>query len=273
MEATGRLPIQMSIALLAPSPEPTGGFRPIGFLFRGVDFGAEEGGPTGLRGPTEGLRTSFGGKVSGLRLEPPQGWSREGVLRPSELDFPPFVFRVCLAAYKSCRFLSLGGIIEGPFWVVSGVIAGRSMATAFIRAFAIESFGRVVLSCGTNFDAYVDDAGLSHTGTVTEVVDSLAAASKSLHHEVTAVLGCKLALDKVGCVCSRRAVALQLEEQLGELRGKPSSSIVNMGVDCVAGRSLRTTAPGYTKSKARKVKVRQAAFCCRKCRRLDWHKK
>eukprot|EP00959_Pyramimonas_sp_CCMP1952_P025802 541910-Pyramimonas_sp.AAC.1 len=120
--------------------------------------------------------------------------------------------------------------MEGPFWVESGVVAGCSMATSFIRVFALAAFDHMSagLAFGTDFDACIDDACLSRTGTVPEVVEALVSSSVSLHKAVTQELGCTLALDKVGGVCSHKFVAIQLEGRLGELRGKPSASAVNL---------------------------------------------
>eukprot|EP00959_Pyramimonas_sp_CCMP1952_P356810 7471764-Pyramimonas_sp.AAC.1 len=82
------------------------------------------------------------------------------------------------------------------------------MATSFIRVFALKAFDKLSagLANGTGFGASIDDTCLSRTGTVPEVVEALVSSSVNLRKAVTQELGCTLALDKVGCVCSRKSV-------------------------------------------------------------------
>eukprot|EP00959_Pyramimonas_sp_CCMP1952_P011506 241324-Pyramimonas_sp.AAC.1 len=84
------------------------------------------------------------------------------------------------------------------------------MATSFIRVFALWAFDNIYVDRGAVFDAYIDDTGLSHAGMVPEVVEALVTSSVNLRKAVAKELGCALALDKVGCVCSHEAIADQL---------------------------------------------------------------
>eukprot|EP00959_Pyramimonas_sp_CCMP1952_P393629 8248193-Pyramimonas_sp.AAC.1 len=53
------------------------------------------------------------------------------------------VLHLCLAAYKSARFVCLSGIIAGPAWATRGSIAGCNMATTLSRAHALDAFDTV----------------------------------------------------------------------------------------------------------------------------------
>eukprot|EP00959_Pyramimonas_sp_CCMP1952_P096073 2008862-Pyramimonas_sp.AAC.1 len=72
------------------------------------------------------------------------------------------------------------------------------MATSFIRVFAMSAFDDILLQVGTGFDAYIDDTGLSRTGYPEDVVAGLVSSARGLHQAITEVLGCSLAMDKIG---------------------------------------------------------------------------
>ena len=67
---------------------------------------------------------------------------------------------MALQAYRPCRFLTVGGIIEGPFWVINGVIAGCSMATTLIRVLAVGPMDAAMASIPppVSFDIFIDDS-------------------------------------------------------------------------------------------------------------------
>ena len=80
-----------------------------------------------------------------------------------------------------------------------------------------------------------------------------------------------MALDKIGCVCSHRSAAVQLEARLGPLVEQPADSVVNLGIDFTAGRGLRTKAKGANKGRNAKLKARQVNFF-RQSKRLNKQK-
>ena len=59
--------------------------------------------------------------------------------RCKHLGFPAQIASVCLNMYRGPRFLTLGRMVQGPFYAMRGVIAGCSTATSFVRAFIIPS--------------------------------------------------------------------------------------------------------------------------------------
>eukprot|EP00959_Pyramimonas_sp_CCMP1952_P234325 4896140-Pyramimonas_sp.AAC.1 len=76
---------------------------------------------------------------------------------------------VCLAGYRSARFMVLCGVLAPPVFGDHGVIAGCSIATTMIRVFGLESFDSVVLGPSTTLDVYIGDSGLNAVGTAEQI--------------------------------------------------------------------------------------------------------
>eukprot|EP00959_Pyramimonas_sp_CCMP1952_P088024 1841831-Pyramimonas_sp.AAC.1 len=90
--------------------------------------------------------------------------------------------------------MTLGGIADGPFFALRGIVAGCTFATSLIRAFALEGFDPIPR--GPDFDVYVDDLSLSATGKPSCVLKLLVSGARALHSAITTNLKCKLAMDK-----------------------------------------------------------------------------
>eukprot|EP00959_Pyramimonas_sp_CCMP1952_P309306 6473096-Pyramimonas_sp.AAC.1 len=84
--------------------------------------------------------------------------------RCRRLGFPMVIARLSIFAYKVGRFLSLGGWLEGPYFCVNGIIADCSMATTLIRVYCMEGYDSIPLAPSASLDVYIDDQGLSSTG-------------------------------------------------------------------------------------------------------------
>eukprot|EP00959_Pyramimonas_sp_CCMP1952_P242217 5062923-Pyramimonas_sp.AAC.1 len=75
--------------------------------------------------------------------------------------------RLAIRAYRAPRFLSLGGCLDGPWFVFSGIVAGCSLATTLIRVNSIEALDLIVLRPCCDLALYIDDSGLS-TGPIAD---------------------------------------------------------------------------------------------------------
>ena len=53
-------------------------------------------------------------------------------------NFPLCIARLAIQAYSCARFLTLGGVVDGPHWVCRGIVAGCTFATSLIRVFAMD---------------------------------------------------------------------------------------------------------------------------------------
>ncbi|CAK0876625.1 unnamed protein product [Prorocentrum cordatum] len=126
----------------------------------------------------------------------------------------------------------------------------------------------IPIQVGTDFDAYIDDTDF-RTSTPQDAVSGSVLSPRGLHKATAAVLGCSLAIDKIGLVSSSKQIARQIELQLGALAGEPAPSVINSGVDYTAGRALR--ARGADKGKSSRFEERRA-LAGRKTLRLCKHK-
>jgi len=72
------------------------------------------------------------------------------------------------------------GIVVGGFFVECGVVAGCSLATSLIRVHAIPALDGLRLPPKVSLDVYIDDYGLSGSGTVRDVISILGDSAKGL---------------------------------------------------------------------------------------------
>eukprot|EP00959_Pyramimonas_sp_CCMP1952_P472481 9500106-Pyramimonas_sp.AAC.1 len=137
-----------------------------------------------------------------------------------------------------------GGIVESPFCLRRGNVAGCSFAASLIRAFAMGAFDGIPGEPGRcYFDAYIDDLSLNATGLAKEVIGVICRGARALHAAVTR--------------------ALLLEESLGSMVGTACTRVANLGSEFAAGRPVRA-------GKGRSAKMKAlAAAALRKTRRLQ----
>eukprot|EP00959_Pyramimonas_sp_CCMP1952_P107202 2241360-Pyramimonas_sp.AAC.1 len=72
------------------------------------------------------------------------------------------------------------------------------MATTLIRVYCMEGYDSIPLSPSASLDAYIDDQGLSSTGPLKVVIDSIVRGAQALDSVVQDVFGCPFALEKDG---------------------------------------------------------------------------
>ena len=68
----------------------------------------------------------------------------------------------------------------GAYYVTNGVVAGCGFATTMIRINSIPALDSLVFGPGISLDVYIDDYGLSCTGSPTDVAKLLPAAAADL---------------------------------------------------------------------------------------------
>ena len=71
--------------------------------------------------------------------------------------FNPTVTAVCLAAYRSARFLVLATVVAPPVFAINGVIAGCGFATTLIRVFTLAALDGLSLPRSISLRVYIDD--------------------------------------------------------------------------------------------------------------------
>eukprot|EP00959_Pyramimonas_sp_CCMP1952_P233146 4872277-Pyramimonas_sp.AAC.1 len=73
-----------------------------------------------------------------------------------QVEIPEVLTRLTLFAYRCGRFVSIAGLLDCPYFVGSGVIAGCSMATTHIRVYAMSSFETIPIYPSRESDVYFD---------------------------------------------------------------------------------------------------------------------
>eukprot|EP00959_Pyramimonas_sp_CCMP1952_P351524 7365051-Pyramimonas_sp.AAC.1 len=132
-------------------------------------------------------------------------------------------------AFRGGRFLSLGRLLSGPLHVQRGVVAGCSFATTFIRVFGLDAFDSIPVAPRLELDIYIDDCGLSASGSRSNVIQAIVSGSVALRTAITNMLGCSLALDRVCTVASNHNIGTAVFKRLKSLAGPVGDSAVNLG--------------------------------------------
>eukprot|EP00959_Pyramimonas_sp_CCMP1952_P451782 9459053-Pyramimonas_sp.AAC.1 len=63
--------------------------------------------------------------------------------------------------YRGPLLLTLGAVVQGPFYALRGVLAECSAATSFARAYIIPSIDLLSPRVQKGLDVYIDDYGYS----------------------------------------------------------------------------------------------------------------
>eukprot|EP00959_Pyramimonas_sp_CCMP1952_P261168 5460296-Pyramimonas_sp.AAC.1 len=90
----------------------------------------------------------------------------------------------------------------------------------------MSSFDKLPSFPSLDFDIYIDDTGVSCTGSRKHVISSIVTVSLALHHAITDdnEMNCQLALDKICTVASSKGLATALAAALGQFGGKFTAS-------------------------------------------------
>ncbi|CAK0799561.1 unnamed protein product [Prorocentrum cordatum] len=97
-----------------------------------------------------------------------------GALEKTKYEFPVQLARLAVQGYRHGRFVSLGGVVVGPFHVTNGVVAGCGLATTMVRISAIPALDALQLPPGITLDVYITITVSAATGPIpTLLVTSL----------------------------------------------------------------------------------------------------
>ena len=113
---------------------------------------------------------------------------------------PPQISALYIAAYRGPRFFSMSSIVTGPVFATTGVIAGCSMATTFVRVFIIPSLDLLSPSVSRSLDVYIDDYGLKFTAARSHIVGLAVEGARELRSLLTEDMQRKISLDKAAVV-------------------------------------------------------------------------
>eukprot|EP00972_Heterocapsa_arctica_P081638 12034747-Heterocapsa_arctica.AAC.1 len=130
---------------------------------------------------------------------------------------------------------------------VNGVIAGCSLATAYVRIYCLRPFDTV-----------------GSTGTKHEVQNDIIEGGSFLYKVVVDDLVCKIAMNKPALVGASKTMLEHIRNRFGALAGSPMISTVNLGVDFSAGRARGS----HGKNSKRNTRMRAALLRAKRIRRL-----
>jgi hypothetical protein len=286
MELTALIPRQVAITLLTLIPKPASGFRPIGnfcAIYRAhgkvrrplaQEWEFKNARSFFAAGPFEGAqdvvwRQAVRAETSTLSKD-----EAATVLldlykyyetidlklllwRCKQVNFPLAIARLAIAMYLQARFFVLNGFVDGPFWASGGIIAGCTFATTLIRVYSIASLDMLCIPPQVHFKLYIDDSGLSATGSRRYIVEHLPPVVRALVSILEEGIGAKVSQDvgKRSLIASSKALGRDLAQALGGLAGPLVSSAANLGVDDCVGRPRRV-AGRSSKQKKREQKAR-----------------
>ncbi len=200
--------------------------------------------------------------------------------------------------YRAPRLISMGGFVAKELMPRRGVVAGCGFATALIKAYCIEPFDDFVdgnnagnaagahgaragerrrrqrqrqqlgqhgddgaRDSDTDFDAYIDDFGLTvQADTEEAVVEDLVEAQARLKDILNRDLHTEISLSKAGIVATSDTLADRLRKRIGIDAGPRVPSLANLGVDYSAGRKRDRRGTGRGRKK------RIAGAFARRCR-------
>ena len=296
MESTGIIPKQIRVLCVALLEKPTGGWRPIGIFAGYYRIWGRLRRPILQAWESTVQRpylaaSAFAGAADvvwrqALRSESAVCNSQVScsllwdlakffeticldklAARCKHLGFPEQIAAVCLNMYRGPRFLTLGRMVQGPFYAMCGVIAGCSAATSFVRAFIIPSLDLLSPRVQKGLDVYIDDYGHSVQARPCSIVSLVIEAATELHHVITEDMECTISLDKAALVCSSSSHGIRIKKLLGPLAGTPKDSAANLGMDETAGLGRRGGKRGNKFATRRRVfKQRLARF--KRCRAM-----
>ncbi len=102
----------------------------------------------------------------------------------------------------------------------------------------------------TDFDAYIDDFGLTvQADTETAVVETMVEAQARLREIIGTDLNAEISLAKAGLVANSESLAERLRTRIGIAAGQKVSSIANLGIDHSAGKKREHRHTGGARKK------------------------
>ncbi|CAK0911035.1 unnamed protein product, partial [Prorocentrum cordatum] len=177
------------------------------------------------------------------------------------LGFPAPISRLAITMYRGPRWISIGGMVQGPYFAQCGVVAGDSFATSFVRACIIPSIDLLAPSVRESLDVYIGDYGLQATGSERSVVSDILHGASQLHAVLTDDMKSIVSIEKASVVCSSQVVGSKVRDLLEGLGGvnPGTSTAVNLGVDDTAGRPRRQAGRGVkARQRLKSFKIRVA---------------
>ncbi len=284
VEACGRWPSQIALAITPMIPKAKGGYRVIGSMpalyrvwaktrreaaiewerkhQRGYYAASPGVGPIDVVWAQAAKQEASAakGEVAGMILEDLASFY-EGISRDllaneaAHLGFPLQLLRGSIGMYSNPRLVSLNGRVARQIHPRRGVVAGCAFATTYVKVLMTRALDRAVANMpdGVVLDAYIDDLALSAVGTSAQVVDKLSKAHQVLREAVELELGCSFAPGKTAVVATCAGTARRLKEVVGA-QGRIFEAAPNLGVDAPAAKPRSA----WSKSSLRKSRLVQA---------------
>eukprot|EP00959_Pyramimonas_sp_CCMP1952_P386654 8103534-Pyramimonas_sp.AAC.1 len=132
-------------------------------------------------------------------------------------------------------------LVTGPFRATRGIIVGCSVATTLIRVFVVKSIEKAGLPCQVRLDMYIDDYGISVTGSDEVVYEKIVKGSAIIRDVILSDLHGQVAIEKAALAASSSLLASRILAELGDLAGAGCNSAVNLGIDHACGRAFRAS--------------------------------
>ncbi len=273
MELSARLPSQLQLIVMPTLPKPQGGFRAIGMMPSLYRVWARCRKDIAQKWESENCRGYWSADAGNGAIDTVwrQEARRESRIakgdqaaamivdleaffetidrdllreRARQANFPLAILDLCLATYAGPRMLSMGGIIAKEVYPTRGIVAGCGMATTLVKLYCRDPFDTFVekLPKDLHFDAHVDDLVISGEGAPSRLVEEMAEIEGHLHGMILHDLKGTVAEGKAAVVATSRELTKRLRQKIPRITGPVRMCMMNLGVDCTAGRKRGTRA-------------------------------
>ena len=154
-------------------------------------------------------------------------------------DYPIWILRLSLAAYRLARRISINGILSGALLALRGITAGSVFATTELRLLLLVALDDVAAAFPElPLHVYVDDMFLAVVGAPRHVCRVLTDATVLLVKGLTAAL-LEVSHTKSEGVASSPGLCRDLEHSMRKLGMKFSTSCKSLGGDVMASLQRR----------------------------------